>query len=45
MLAYGYALDLKDDWIASSGDAGANIVSVNSSFGIDFANCNSSTYA
>ena len=45
MLAYGYALDLKDDWIASGGSAGANIVSVNSSFGIDFANCNSSTYA
>ncbi|MEC8512582.1 MAG: S8 family serine peptidase [Planctomycetota bacterium] len=45
MLAYGYALDLKDDWIASGGSAGANIVAVNSSFGVDFANCNSSTYA
>lgn len=45
MLAYGYALDLKDDYLASGGSEGANIVSVNSSFGVDFANCSSGAFA
>ncbi|MEM9799698.1 MAG: S8 family serine peptidase [Planctomycetota bacterium] len=44
LIAYGYALDLKDDWLASNGAEGVNIVATNSSFGIDFANCNSPTY-
>ena len=45
LIAYGYALDLKDDWIASGGVEGANIVATNSSFGIDLANCNSPQYS
>lgn len=45
MLAYGYALDLKDDWLASGGADGANIVVVNSSFGVDFADCTSPNFA
>ncbi|MEL6905995.1 MAG: S8 family serine peptidase, partial [Planctomycetota bacterium] len=45
MLAYGYALDLKDDYLTPGGPEGANIVAVNSSFGIDFADCTSGTYA
>ena len=45
MLAYGYALDLKDDWLASGGAEGANIVVVNSSFGVDFADCTSPNFA
>ncbi|MEM9381790.1 MAG: S8 family serine peptidase [Planctomycetota bacterium] len=45
LIAYGYALDLKDDWLASGGAEGANIVATNSSFGIDLANCNSPQFA
>jgi len=45
MLAYGYALDLKGDWLASGGAEGANIVAVNSSFGVDFADCTSPNFA
>lgn len=45
MIAYGYALDLKDDYLVSGGSEGANIVSVNSSFGVDFADCTSGNYA
>jgi len=44
LLAYGYVTDQKDLWLSSSGAAGANVVSTNSSFGIDFANCNSFPY-
>jgi len=43
-IAYGYALDLKTDWVNSGGTDGANVVSTNSSFGIDLANCTSGSY-
>lgn len=41
---YGYVLDVKTDWINSGGTSGANVVSTNSSFGVDLANCASGTY-
>ncbi len=44
LIAYGYALDVKDDWLASGGTQGVNIVATNSSFGIDLADCNSAQY-
>ena len=44
LIAYNYALAQKDIWLASGGSAGACVVSTNSSFGIDQANCNSGTY-
>jgi hypothetical protein len=42
--AYGYVLTQRQRYISSGGTQGANVVSVNSSFGIDYANCNSGTY-
>ncbi len=45
LIAYNYALALKDQWDSSGGTAGANVVATNSSFGIDFASCSSPTYA
>ncbi len=42
--AYRYVLEQKKLWLATDGAKGANIVSTNSSFGIDFADCNSSEY-
>ncbi|QDV08031.1 Thermophilic serine proteinase precursor [Planctomycetes bacterium Poly30] len=44
MIAYSYALALKDQWMNSGGAAGANIVATNSSFGVDFANCSSPNF-
>ena len=43
-IGYGYVLDLKEQWWASGGVQGANVVSTNSSFGVDYANCTSGTY-
>jgi hypothetical protein len=42
--AYTYSLDQKLLWMNSGGVLGANVVSTNSSFGIDFANCFSPAY-
>ena len=44
MRAYGYAEDQKALWISTGGARGANVVSTNSSFGIDFADCTSYPY-
>lgn len=41
---YGYALKMKKLWIESNGQRGANVVSTNSSFGVDNANCQSAQY-
>jgi len=41
---YGYALAQKKLWIESQGKKGANVVSTNSSFGVDFGDCNSEDY-
>jgi subtilisin family serine protease len=43
--AYGYVLAQKKLWLQSNGQAGANVVVTNSSFGVDYGNCKSSTYA
>jgi hypothetical protein len=43
-IAYGYVLDQKTLWIESGGEYGANVVATNSSFGIDYADCNSGSY-
>ncbi len=43
-IGYGYVLDQKTLWITSGGTQGANVVSTNSSFGIDLANCENGTY-
>lgn len=43
--AYNYILDQKRLWLETNGLKGANVVATNSSFGIDFADCNSSNYA
>jgi subtilisin family serine protease len=43
--AYGYVLAQKKLWLQSNGLLGANIVATNSSFGVDYGNCKSSTYA
>lgn len=42
--AYGYCLDQKTLWLSSGGARGANVVATNSSFGIDFADCNAFPY-
>jgi len=42
---YNYVTKLRQDWLATNGAKGANIVATNSSFGIDFANCSSGAYA
>ncbi len=43
-IAYGYVLDQKTLYLQSEGEFGANVVATNSSFGIDYANCNSGSY-
>ena len=43
-IGYGYVLDLKQQWYSSGGTEGANVVSTNSSFGVDAANCASGSY-
>ena len=45
LIAYNYALALKDQYVSTGGAEGANIVATNSSFGVDFANCGSSNFA
>ncbi|MCB9896699.1 MAG: S8 family serine peptidase [Planctomycetes bacterium] len=42
--AYGYVLAQKQLWLSSGGTNGANVVSTNSSFGIDYGNCGSPAY-
>jgi len=42
--AYGYVLKQKQLYISSQGKLGANVVVVNSSFGVDGANCASDQY-
>jgi subtilisin family serine protease len=44
MEGYGYVLDQKLAWIESGGQSGAFVVSTNSSFGIDYADCESGDY-
>ena len=43
-IGYGYVIDVKTDWLNSGGTEGANVVSTNSSFGIDLANCTTGSY-
>ncbi len=43
-LAYGYVLEQKTIWLETNGAYGANVVATNSSFGIDYADCNSGNY-
>lgn len=43
--AYGYVLKQKKLWIQSGGKKGANVVATNSSFGVDYGNCNSKEFA
>lgn len=42
--AYNYVLAQKQMWFDTAGAKGANVVSTNSSFGVDFANCQSPAY-
>ena len=42
--AYGYALDQRAMYDSTNGALGAFVVATNSSFGIDFADCNSGNY-
>lgn len=42
---YGYVLKQKMLWLQSKGKEGANVVSTNSSFGVDGADCSSSKYS
>ncbi len=44
LASYGYVLKQKKIWLESKGQAGANVVAVNSSFGINGADCNSEKY-
>lgn len=44
MEAYSYILEAKLAWLASGGEDGAFVVVTNSSFGIDYANCDSVDY-
>ena len=44
VMAYEYVMSLKRRWLTSKGKDGANIVSVNSSFGLDGANCQDANY-
>jgi len=43
-IAYGYVLDQKSLWLETNGQFGANVVATNSSFGVDYADCNSGSY-
>lgn len=45
MKAYNYVIAQKQLWINSAGANGANVVSTNSSFGINYANCFSPGYS
>ncbi len=42
--AYGYVLKQKQLWISSGGKEGANVVSTNSSFGVDYGKCKSGSF-
>lgn len=42
--AYGYVIAQKKLFIASQGAKGANVVVTNSSFGVDYGDCNSAEY-
>lgn len=42
--AYGYVLKQKQLWLSSGGKQGANVVSTNSSFGVDYADCKSDEF-
>ena len=42
--AYSYVLKIKSLWLDTSGRRGANVVATNSSFGINFADCDSRSY-
>ena len=42
--AYNYALDNKLLWQDTDGVLGANVVAINSSFGINYADCNSGSF-
>ncbi|MBX9767249.1 MAG: S8 family serine peptidase [Bdellovibrionales bacterium] len=42
--AYNYVLTQKKLWLASKGKLGANVVSTNSSFGVDYADCKSGDF-
>jgi subtilisin family serine protease len=41
---YNYVLKQKKMWLESEGKAGANVVATNSSFGVDYARCDSGDY-
>jgi hypothetical protein len=43
-IGYGYVLAMKQLWWSSGGTLGANVVSTNSSFGVDAADCASGSY-
>jgi len=43
--AYNYILNQKKKWLETNGEEGANVVAINSSFGIDLADCSSTEYA
>ncbi|MBY0316264.1 MAG: S8 family serine peptidase [Bdellovibrionales bacterium] len=43
--SYGYVLKQKKLWLETAGMAGANVVSTNSSFGVDYGDCSSSQYS
>ena len=42
--AYNYALENKLLWLETDGILGANVVAINSSFGINYADCNSGSF-
>jgi len=42
--AYGYVLKNKKLWLESQGKKGANVVATNSSFGVDYGDCQSGSY-
>lgn len=42
--AYGYVLKQKQLWLSSHGKQGANVVSTNSSFGVDYGDCTSNDF-
>jgi len=45
IVGYEYVLVQKTLWLESGGASGANVVATNSSFGVDFADCESPGYA
>ncbi|MDP2361179.1 MAG: S8 family serine peptidase [bacterium] len=44
VVAYNYVLEQKAQWLESGGAIGANVVASNSSFGVNFANCELGDY-